>query len=36
VSAYAKDIYEKELIGIDYDGYIDKLDFMKELDEILK
>ena len=36
VSAYAKDIYERELVGLDYDGYIDKLNFMKDLDEILK
>lgn len=35
VSAYSKDIYEKELVGLHYEGYIDKLDFLKELNIIL-
>ncbi len=36
VTAYGKDVYEKELAGIGYDGYIDKLYFLKELKDILK
>ena len=36
VTAYAKEVYEKELAGIHYDGYIDKLDFLSEIDDILK
>lgn len=36
VTAYGKEVYEKELAGIRYDGYIDKLYFLGELNEILK
>lgn len=36
VTAYGKEVYEKELAGISYDGYIDKLYFLKELNDILK
>jgi CheY-like chemotaxis protein len=36
VTAYGKEVYESELAGIHYDGYIDKLYFLKELNRILK
>jgi DNA-binding NarL/FixJ family response regulator len=36
VTAYAKEVYEKELAGLHYDGYIDKLNFVRDLDEILR
>ena len=35
VSAYAQEIYEKELAGLHYEEYIDKLDFLKKLNVIL-
>jgi CheY-like chemotaxis protein len=35
VSAYGKEVFELELVGIRYDGYIDKLYFLKELKNIL-
>ena len=36
VTAYAKEVYEKELAGLHYDGYIDKLNFVRDLDQILR
>ena len=36
VTAYGKEVYESELEGIHYDGYIDKLFFLKELKNILQ
>lgn len=35
VTAYGKEVYEKELAGIGYDGYIDKMYFFRELKNIL-
>lgn len=36
VTAYGKEVYEKELSEIHYDGYIDKLFFLKELNGLLQ
>ena len=36
LTAYSKDAFEKELDGIQYDGYIDKLDFEMSVGELLK
>jgi CheY-like chemotaxis protein len=36
LTAYAKDVFHAELVNAQYDGYIDKLQFMDIVDKLLK
>jgi CheY-like chemotaxis protein len=36
LTAYTKDVFDKELKGVSYDGYIDKVDFIDKIAEFLK